>query len=431
MFRPFRLTASLPLLFFFSFSIACTPDEEGDQKAKQTSPYCKVERWECAEFEPGPQLSKRRHGHQTVVLDADRVLLIGGLERPEGGGPDQYLDTCEIVNIRTGEVHTVGGEDATRCFRDIRRDPHLVKLQDGSVLAMAGFDGNATRLKNVERFDPQTEEWTRLLYPLNIDYQARQFTSVVLEDGRVFLLREDVVRGQHNPSKPGGEIFDPETERWTPLTMPDIPVDTIGGALIPGTTQMVLVLGEPDALTKNPPPPENENEEPLHPGHLIHLGIYDIETETWEKAGTLPRRGTGMAPQLVWVPDANYMLIEIPGDMERPSYGFRFDPESKFFEEFFERTPIPGQLMTVLPGDQVLFHNSFFTQLFDIERDTWWEVDAYPEGMTYSSLVQLEDCRLFASGERPQRPWVEEGEEPPPLAELRGQDTAICSPVLD
>ena len=58
-------------------------------------------------------------------------------------------------------------------------------------------------------------------------------------------------------------------------------------------------------------------------------------------------------------------------------------------------------------------------------------MDAYPEGMTYSSRVQLEDCRLFASGERPQRPWVEEGEEPPPLAELRGQDTAICSPVLD
>lgn len=428
--RPFKLASLFPLLL--ALPIACTPaDDGGSDEGSSYLSYCAVEKWECAEFKAGPQLAERRHGHQTVVLDAERILLIGGMVRPQDGGPDEDLDTCEIVNPHTGEVYTVGGDDNQRCFRDIRRDPHLIRLKDGSVLAIGGVDGQAKRLKNAELFDPETEEWTRLLHPLNIDYQARQFTSELLEDGRVFLLREEVFFGSNNPSKPGGEIFDPETQKWTPLTMPDIAIETIGGALIPGTTQMVLVLGEPDALTKNPPPPQNEGDPVLHPGHVLHLGIYDIDDQKWEKIATLPRRGTGIAPQLMWVPDAKYMLIMIPGDTERPSYGFRFEPKSKFFEEFFERHPIPGQLTAVLPGDQVLFHSAFFTQLFDPTTDTWWEMDAYPEGMTYSSLVPLNDCRLFASGERPQRTWVEEGEEEPPLAELRGQDTAICTPLLD
>ena len=421
-----RTLRALSAAALISFGAACSDNggaENGNNEEVPSFPsYCHITEWECEEFVDGPDLPSNRHGHAAVVLDHERVLLAGGFERLESGTSTR-IDTCEIVNPLTEEVRDVA------CFNRPRRDATLVKMADGSVLALGGTSPDNQRLTSVERFDPDEETWENRA-PMTIPYRAHTFEPMLMEDGRLFLLRINEVFGAHNPAHLAAEIYDPELDSWSEVTgLPDMEVDTMGAAMLPGD-KVLVVIAEPDNITRNPPPPEDPNEDPRPGGHVLRMGIFDIATGEFEER---PRfsgiRGVGLRPQVTRLPGRGFYMIVIPGDVEEPAYGYLFDGESYFREQFFERDPAPGWISTVLTGDRVLFQSNEFSQYFDLDSGVWWQFDAFSPGLYFSSIVRLEDCRLFGSGERAFQVSEEEAEAGVQPAPLRGVDTGFCTPL--
>ncbi len=418
--RPaFALSAAALL----TLGVACSDNGAGTDNQNQNQEeevpsfpsYCHITEWECEEFDDGPALPSNRHSHQTVVIDHERILLMGGFERLETGSSARIF-SCEILNPLTAEVREVD------CFNRDRMDFATIQLADQSVLIIGGSSPSGDRKTSVERFDPDEERWaTMAAMPTWGDpaYRVRELQPMLMEDGRVFVLRIQEVFGSHNPAYVDAVIYDPEENQWSAVEgLPTNEPDTVGGVMLDGD-RVLMVIAEPDSITNNPPPPP-ENQEPRPPGHTLRMGVFHIDAEEWEPLPGFNVRGIGLRPEFAYLPERGFFLINIPGDDEEPAYGYLFDPDSFFRQQFYEREPAPGRIATVLPGDRVLFQSNDFVQYYDLETDFWWMFDAFPPGLFYSSLVQLDDCRLFGSGERAL--LGEDG------GELRGVDTAFCTP---
>lgn len=430
-----RLTTAL-VLIFGSFGIAaCSgngPEEEQTNQSESQFPsFCDVEEWECVQFEDGPNLTGNRHGHQAFVLDYERVLLIGGFIR-DADGLDRRVDTCEMVNPITNETRVVTNGINQDCFIRTRRDATVVQLNDKSLLAIGGADAQGTRSFRTERFNLETEEWewaADMPQPATNYQRYRSLNAMVLEDGRVFILRVNGQFGQFNPDIPGGYLYDPEEDTWTQLDMPELEVSNVTGMLLPGTNEVLMILSEVDAMSKVPLIVEDPElgELQYHQGYPLRIYRYDIDSQEWDRVGTLDERGVGLTPSIHWLPERTWMLINVYGDDLRPTYGYLFDPGSNFRQKQFERDPIPGRALTVLPGDRLLYQSNDFAQYYDIETDRWFMFDAFAPGTFYTTLTQLQDCRIFGSGERALPP---EGEGEDMITfERRGIDTGYCTPV--
>ncbi|MFU8805947.1 MAG: hypothetical protein ACNA8W_19195, partial [Bradymonadaceae bacterium] len=241
--------------------------------------------------------------------------------------------------------------------------------------------------------------------------------ATLLGDGRVLVL------GHARNTDPisialHGEIYDPETNTWTPTASVDssLYVTRIVAEELPDGDVLVLVSHK--ELDEDAPVFINANRY----GFMSQVTalIYSVTTDTWEELVTFDRTDGGLEPDITWLPETGAFLLNLYADwFSDPTSGILFHPQTRTWEPLFEEGPSKGRVMAVFPGDQVLFQSDYNAHLYDVPTGTWTRFDAFPQGSLFSSVVLLSDCYLFASGEIPLyvSPSV-----------LREVDTAYCAP---
>ena len=126
----------------------------------------------------------------------------------------------------------------------------ILLLTDGSLLVHNGFVTNVNDASQWRRFTPdshgkyETGTWSGIL---NMHTARQWFASGVLKDGRVYAIGGEHTNDPASPTdSPLAEIFDPQTNLWSPLTKPAafdfIRGDCNGTMLADGR----VLLGGPD-----------------------------------------------------------------------------------------------------------------------------------------------------------------------------------------
>jgi hypothetical protein len=131
-----------------------------------------------SELLPGPSLHQARREHRMINVDANRVLILGGITTGNAAALD-----VELFDASSGTIKTVGKMVL------FRREFLLTRLPSGKILVSGGI-GNQTNeapgdlVSTVEVFDPVKEKYfvAGQLHEARVGHSA-----IVLPDGAIFL----------------------------------------------------------------------------------------------------------------------------------------------------------------------------------------------------------------------------------------------------
>jgi hypothetical protein len=246
-----------------------------------------------------------------VNLDDGRAMLVGGA--------DANVDSLSSVELYD-PVSGVWSYAAS--LNTPRRNPAVIKLQNGKVLVAAGAngvpDGNRF-LSSAEIYDPATGQWT---YTGNMHVAREVGNVVMLQDGRV------MVAGGEGPwLTPGNtaEIYDPATGQWTlAATMPygwigsSMTLLPDGRVLVAGgsTTQPPMIYDPAaDAWTfTSPMIIQGDRAVLLDDGKVLLIGgpanfahIYDPVADQWTLTGAMNMIHN--APHLAVLPNGDIFVV--------------------------------------------------------------------------------------------------------------------------
>jgi hypothetical protein len=193
-----------------------------------------------------------RQGHQAVLLEDGRVLVIGGSTLVAGQDPL----SAELYDPDTGTWTSTASTMAER--------PTLTLLADGRVLATGGQEPgvNGAPVASAEVYDPETGEWSATGSMTTPRYVH---TATLLADGTV------LVAGSWGPddvanAEASAELYDPSTGTWrTTRSMGEVRYGHTATLMADGK---VLVAGGF---------PSNMSAE-----------LYDPATGTWSATGRMP-----------------------------------------------------------------------------------------------------------------------------------------------
>lgn len=390
------------------FIAACSgdPGEEpdGENDGDQDDPYpesCEVESWNCGEVVDGFALSIRRHGHSTIVLDEGRVLLVGGSERDENH-TSSGTDTWEVVDTVTEEI--IAFEE----FEEERRRPSLVQLDGGSVLAVGGLDRRGDPMSSVIHFDPENLVWSSAP-GMNAPYRR----AVGLHDDGAIALG---VTHSSGHAEILGQIFDPTAYSWSSVQTGTLPHDQVWDLTFETTPHGKALL-----LYRHLAPPSVQPSD--FDVYNASLALFDYDSGDVELVSEFDEIiGVDFHLDITFLGDSGEFVVHLrPFDLEEEldTHAYIVSSDLESVEELYVREPPPGQVLTVLPGDEIIYRGATQMQLFDVPEDRWRNFGALPDGIYYSSKKLLPDCRLFMSGERTLNR---------PNEELRRLDTAFCIP---
>ena len=124
----------------------------------------------------GPTLPGARYLHAAELLEDGRVLIAGGLGQ-EADGPLFALASAAVYDPRADTWTEVAP------LRRARAELTLTRLEDGSVLAVGGYDDDM--LASAELFDPATGTWTSV-GPM--PHACAGHTATALADGRALVI---------------------------------------------------------------------------------------------------------------------------------------------------------------------------------------------------------------------------------------------------
>jgi large repetitive protein len=267
--------------------------------------------WHTEEWTPGPPMKELRAAPVAVRLENGRVLVIGGGHWTNANQSNVFLASCEIYDPRintwsfTGSMHDARFEDfaafllpghkvlvaggagndptttvvpglrsaeiydeatgtwnRTSNMNTPRGELAAVMLHDGRILVTGGWphDGEAPT-DTAEIFDPITQKWSS---GGRMGAARADHVAVVLRDGRV-LVAGGLSPTEFFPRLKSAEIFDPETEKWTPtgdmtypnsdaaaLLLPDGRVLLIGGNIGKGMQTSSATLFDPETGSWSP-----------------------------------------------------------------------------------------------------------------------------------------------------------------------------------
>lgn len=105
-------------------------------------------------FKAGPDLPRPTYGHQSILLEDGRVLIVGGTDGV------QYFYECLVFDPKNMSIKTAASLAVARVSH------RLIRLPGGTVLIIAGGSYGATL--SIEAFDPATDTVHpagNLLYP--------------------------------------------------------------------------------------------------------------------------------------------------------------------------------------------------------------------------------------------------------------------------
>ena len=375
------------------------------------------------------------HRSQAQALGAGRWVVAGQMVSPK-----PYSAKTSVV-LPSGEVIAAGGSltagigvvqryepdswtwsRAANMLRH-RMEHSLTLLQDGSVLAVGGFDADAPEhqfkgpeaARAAERYFPGRDEWEPAGAGLPYPERARHIAAI-LPDGRVLvaggcygLTCEDI------PPLTNTQIYDPETNLWqetgsmnTPrayasaVTLRDGRVLVVGGSKDSGTT-LVDMSG------------------------LQTSEVYDPVSGSWSLVGAMARpRWLGTATLLldgrVLVAGHTSPMSNNPWIVEqkREASSEIFDPVTGVWDHFVMMNgpsdTWPGSVrlqdgrVLVAGGARMSDYigGKFPSQIYDELSHTWSEVAQSPAhtstGMTEDNLLLLTDGSVLRLGtQKPDR----------------------------
>ncbi|MDB2346855.1 hypothetical protein N9V84_03070 [Verrucomicrobiales bacterium] len=234
----------------------------------------------CYEIDPiteaisatGSLGSPRWEAGGLVMLNHGEVLIAGGV-----GPEDNALTSCELYDSVKKSWAWTGAMAVAR------RSGSRLLLGDGRVLAVGGWDGEGNLLNQCELYDPDSRSWSRT-GNLNV---ARKGASYLMMagDAAVAIGGEDRT-GQFAPP----EVFDPARERWEIVSSPKVAPLAMG---LPGNALLVVGGFDPEDMV------------------LASCERYDLATDTWTPAASLPRPRFGaLSPhsEIVRLPDGKILI---------------------------------------------------------------------------------------------------------------------------
>lgn len=231
-------------------------------RSERGGPLAEAEAYDpqTSRWSPVGQLGHARALHAGTVLGDGRVLVSGGLRRTSSGGllplpesPNAY-GTAEVfdpalnawgataampeprynhasVRLGDGRVIVAGGSNDEDFVRrsalydprtnrwvpgpdlgEARELPAATPLPDGGALVSGGFADVAPI--RAERYDPRAEAWRPTGEMSSSRWLHRQ---TLLEDGRVLVTGGVVFRDGRNVALETAEVYDPATNRWSPV----------------------------------------------------------------------------------------------------------------------------------------------------------------------------------------------------------------------
>lgn len=163
-----------------------------------------------------------------VMLHDGRVLVTGGWPH-DGAAP---TNTAEIFDPVTQKWSSAGSMQAARA------DHVAVVLRDGRVLVAGGLypTEEFPRLKSAEIFDPDTQQWTPTG---DMTYPNSDAAALLLPDGRVLVTGGHI---DHETESSSATLYDPETGRWSPAGFMSTVRAGHAAIMLPGN-RGVLVMG--------------------------------------------------------------------------------------------------------------------------------------------------------------------------------------------
>ena len=387
-----------------------TPNQTDNQNQGEEEPTrCEMTTWNCAEFVDGPSLSMRRHGHQSMVLNSGEVLLFTGAARSGDSPASSATNTWEIFDPETDEV--VYSDD----LPSPRQGASLLQLPNGTPVAVGGRSG-PTQLATADYLDVDALEWNAL------PHMAAPFSqATLLEDGRIAALSASTPSDGGN-ARIVGQLFDYQVPSWSSASPITLDYERIWNLKFASTPDSKLLMTFAHYV--------GQNDEGRHLHHVDAI-LYDPDAgdydtlETFEISGlSWEETAPSIQSQIVFLPEAEQFLIHLrPTDEDGQSlelHAFLYDPASGSLDPQYVRDPSPGQVRQVLPGDELIYAGGALVQLYQVANDQWRVFTRLPEGIYYTNMDLLPDCRLFFSGER----TLDLGD-----AELRGVDTGFCMPA--
>ncbi|WP_148717100.1 kelch repeat-containing protein [Chitinolyticbacter meiyuanensis] len=193
----------------------------------------------AADLEP---LQQGRFRHGSVTLADGKVLVVGGEILP--GAEVVVTQTTELFNAETRQFQFVAPMHTGRAGHA------TVRLQDGRVLAVGGYNATGARppgLTTAEIYDPVTNQWNQI--PLQIGRAEPKAT--LLPSGKVLIVGGSA-------STLSTELFDPQTnsfsdagnlpqglEDFALVALPDGRALLAGGATSAGVTVNSTLLWDP------------------------------------------------------------------------------------------------------------------------------------------------------------------------------------------
>jgi N-acetylneuraminic acid mutarotase len=140
---------------------------------------------------------------QIVLLKLGKVLIVGGSD-----------SNINSVDYASAELYnpTAGTWNVTGSLNTARRNPAIVELQNGRVLAIDGARGAPTcsrYLSSTEIYDPTTGQWSST-GSTHMALDTPQ--AVTLRDGRVLLFTG---AGTCDDLTTTTELYDPNTGQWS------------------------------------------------------------------------------------------------------------------------------------------------------------------------------------------------------------------------
>ena len=150
----------------------------------------------------------------------------------------------------------------------LREETIMVALLDNDVLVMGGTaldmtlrGAEAITIADVERYNLQNNVWTRVS-PMNQD--RKWFQAVVLHNGMVLVIGGTAVSPTLEQALSSCELFDPETNFWSPAASMSQARGGFFGAEVLASRE-VIVFGS----------------------GLSTCEIYNSLTDTWKAGGTI------------------------------------------------------------------------------------------------------------------------------------------------
>ncbi|MEM7374549.1 MAG: kelch repeat-containing protein [Bacteroidota bacterium] len=280
-------------------------------------------------------------------------------------------------------------------------------LQNGHVLAFGGQNNGV--LGSAELYDPATEMWTQATEMLQ---PRTQFTSVVLDDGRVMAIGGSNGTAETNTC----EIYDPSTNSWSFTDTLAVNTSFASSVKLPDgrvmmTYQTTCQIYNPDSAKWFSAPSPSANRKRLFllsNGKVLHLGIstnaevYDPASNTWAAVSNDLSGSTTGADGVSTMGDGRVLI----------NGGFKaadiYDPASNSFSSATDMLiGIPlGSSIGMTNGNVLVFGPSSATNGSDTKSiqvynpiDNQWFSDVYGfYGPARSNLHILQNGKVLSVG---------------------------------